>query len=193
MPKELAVYEKPKAEIVQRARALEVNSPEAMQEATEILSTLNKYLDSVVAYKEKKTKPLNEALKVIRAETKPIETELEALIADIRSSMGEYQTAQTRQIALESAKIAEKVSEGKLRVETGLKKLEGLERPEEALHSSAGTVKFRTDKVLVITDAALIPDEYWELNEAKLLKALKSGLTIPGATTEEKQTPVNYR
>lgn len=191
--KEITTYQKPTAEIVERARSLEIKGPEEMREATELLSTFNKYLDSVIAYKEKKTKPLNEALKVIRAETKPIESELESLIATIRGNMGAYQTEQKRLEAETASKIADRVSRGTLRVETGIKKLEGLEKAEDAINTEVGTVKFRTDRVLVILDAALIPMEYYDLNEAKLLKDLKAGKAVPGATTEERQTPVNYR
>lgn len=193
MNKELTTYKKPTSELVERARSLEITSPEAMREGTELLSTFNKYLDSVIAYKEKKTKPLNEALKVIRAETKPIEAELETLIASLRSSMGTYQTEQRRLEALEASRIADRVSRGTLRVETGIAKLEAIDKAEDAINTGVGTVKFRTSKILKILDESLIPDAYWVMNDNKLLTDLKAGKVIPGATTEEIQTPVNYR
>lgn len=191
--KEITTYQKPTSELVERARALTIDSPAAMTEATTLLSTFNKYLDSVVKYKEKKTRPLNEALKVIRAETKPIETELESLIASLRDGMGAYQTEQKRLEAEASAKIADRVSRGTLKVETGIAKLEALDRPEEAINTEVGTVKFRTSRILKIVDKALIPIEYYELDEARLLSDLKAGKVVPGATTEEIQTAVNYR
>jgi hypothetical protein len=54
-------------------------------------------------------------------------------------------------------------------------------------------VQFRETQILEILDHDLIPDEYYTVDEKKLLADLKEGKTVPGAQLTTIQTPVNYR
>lgn len=57
--------------------------------------------------------------------------------------------------------------------------------PAKHLNTEAGQVQFRTVKKFRIADPALIPDEYWVLDEVKIGKAIRAGVTIPGVTPYE--------
>lgn len=166
-----------------------------MKEATEILSNLNKHLDAITEEKEKVTKPLNAALKAERARWSPIEDKLEAAIKLIRMGMSAFQTAELKRQRAEEDKIAARVKEGKgnLSAETAVKKIDAIEKAPEQHSTEAGLVKFRTDKVLKITDETKIPRKYLVVNEKLLLADLKAGNKIAGAEIEEIQTPINFR
>lgn len=201
--KDLTIIEKEIHPIVAKAETQTIKSASDMQKAVELLSTVNKQLDKIVAEKEKVTKPLNEALKAERGRWKPFETILESAISTLRSRISAYQTEQTRLAAIEAEKVASRIKPGKgnLSVEKGIEKLGEINTPTKAVATSSGSVKFREDKKLKITDLKKLQGyavrtqdwSFFDLNESELLKQLKEGKTIPGAEIEIIQTPVNSR
>ena len=192
---EVAIIEKSVTPFEEKALSLVIKDVKSLTQATEMLSQVNQYLDSVVEYRESKTKPLNATLKIIRAETKPVETICENIIETIRNKMSDYQTEITNKKIEEEAKIAARTKEGKgnFSVETAVKKLNEIDAPIAEVETDSGSVKFRPHQTLKITDASLIPLSYYDLNESRVLNALKSGLTVPGAMIEIKQIPINSR
>ena len=48
-------------------------------------------------------------------------------------------------------------------------------------------MQFRTVKKFRIADESLIPAEYWVLDEVKIGKAVRAGITIPGVTAYEEK------
>lgn len=193
--KQIAVIQTEISPIVAKAKAIEVKDPKSMEVASKMLSELNVQLDRITEEKEKVTKPLNEALKAERGRWKPIETILETSIDHLRGSISEYQTAEVKRVREEEARIANRVGEGKgkLKVETAVAKIEAIDTPESKVITAAGMVSFREDKVLVIQDESKIPDEYWVIDEKKLLDALKGGASVPGAELDIKMIPLNRR
>ena len=191
--KSLTITPKIIAPVVARASEIEIIDAPSMKVAVEFLSEANNYLDKVVEWKEKKTKPLNEALKVIRAETKPVEKALEEAIENVRGKMSAYQTAQVRIQKEQADKIAQKVSDGKIKIETGVHKLGEIAVPEKEVATDAGLVQFRETKVLKIVDIKLVPDKYFVIDEAEVMSDLKQGIEVPGCEINIIQTPINYR
>lgn len=164
-----------------------ITTQEEMSRATTLLSDLNKQLDSIIAYKEKKTKPLNEALRVIRAETKPYEEQLNALIADIRLKMTTYQTNLIQQQKEEEQRAIDLLASGAT-LETALDVITPV---TNSVSTDSGTISFRPTPKLKINDLSMIDDMYFDLNEARLLADLKAGKIVPGAVIEIIQVPVN--
>lgn len=195
MNTDITTYEKQVNPITNQAFGLSIANSEEMVQATVLLSNLNRELDKITGEKEKVTKPLNEALKAERERWKPLESALENAISSIRSKMSSYQTESARKAKEEEEKIASRIGEGKghIKIETAIKKIDAIERADKQVATEAGLIKFRTDKVLKITDESLIPREYLIANEKSLLTALKKGVIIPGACIEEIQTPLNFR
>lgn len=192
---DLTVYEKKVFPIADEAMSLTIENPEVMRQAVDLLSHLNKAHDVIENEEDKVLAPLKEAMKAEKARWEPFKLRLKPAIEALRKKMGAYQTEQTRLAKVEEAKIAARVGQGKgkLKVETAVAKIDQIDRPDNAVISDAGLVKFRTDKVLKITDEKKIPDAYWIINEKDLLTDLKKGKSIPGAEIEEIQTPVNFR
>jgi TPP-dependent 2-oxoacid decarboxylase len=181
--------------IAKQAQDVSITDNASMAGAVSLLSDLNRALTKVTEEKEKVTKPLNEALKAERNRWKPIETELTDAINNVREKMSVYQTEETKRARAAEEKIASRIAPGKgnLSVETAVKKIDAIERPEDAIATDAGLVKFRTIQTLLITDEKLIPRHYLVVDEKKLLDDLKKGVKVFGATLEEKQIPVNFR
>jgi hypothetical protein len=107
--------------------------------------------------------------------------------------MSAYQTAQVAKQKAKEAAIAQLLSNGEIDLEEAVVKIEKIKTPEKNITTTSGDVQFRTTVILKITDEKLIPTEYRVIDEKHLLEDLKRGLVVPGATTEEIQTPVNFR
>lgn len=182
---------------------LEIATSKDMESATVLLSNLNKTLDGIVADREKITKPLNESLKEVRSRYKPAETQLSGWIDILRSKIGYYQTEQTRIANAEAEAIAARVGEGKgsFKPETAARKIGEIDAPDVKVETTAGSIRFRTDRVLKITDGQKIKEyvinendwSFMAINERKLLEDLKAGKVVDGAEIEEVQTPINSR
>lgn len=189
----MKITEKEIAPFISKAKTLSISTPKDMEKSAEILSQLNQKLDALTADKELLTKPINESLKQIRAKYKPLETLLDNAIQAIRSEQSRYQTEQIKLSRIEETKIAAKVSSGYLKPETAIKKMDAIATPEAKITTDSGSLKFREDKILKITNPLLIPREYLVINEKALLDALKAGQVIPGAEVDIRMVPINSR
>lgn len=191
----VTVYQNRITPLVEDARRIKITNEGEMNYATDVLSKLNQINDAITTEKERVTKPLNEALKAERARWKPLEDMYGEAIALIRKGMSTYQTAETKRIAGEEAKLVARVGDGKgkLKASTAVKKMEEIERPQEKVMAKSGMVKFRTDYVLKIVDEGKIPAKFLVVDQLAVKAALKSGEKVPGALLEEVQTPINFR
>jgi len=179
--------------IINKAQELRIKDDETMKISVEFLSILNKENDRLVEDREKLTKPLNEALKGIRAKYRPATDILTGAIDIIRSKMSDYQTAIVLKRKQKENDIANKISEGKLSIEKGVSKLDSLQVINNKTETENGSVKFRTDYILEVVNKEEIPLIYLEVNESSVIKALKEGINVPGAKLVEKLTPINNR
>lgn len=199
--KEVAVLEKEIAPLVREE--VIIATPDDMRVATEELSQLIRYADRVKKAKEAITKPLNAALKATRDQYRPLEERTDAQIQMRRDAMGTYQLEAERAAQKEEQRIADRVGEGKghLKPETAVRQMEQIEKPDAHIATDSGSVKFRTDYKLEITDldktlASVFTLKLYDLvdlREGDLLKYLKAGNAVEGATTREVRTPINSR
>ncbi len=200
---ELTIIKAEVPSIALTAKSFEITNAQDMARAGEILSKLNQFNDRVVADREVFTVPLNKLLKNIRERYKPVENMLTEAIASVRTRIGAYQTSETKRANEEAARIAARVGEGKghLKVDTAVRKMDEIAKPSTVVAGAAGTVKFRTDKVLKITDDKAIQKfivhsgnwSFMAINLIKLKELLLAGEIIPGAEIEEVQVPINFR
>ncbi len=191
--KELTVIEKEVSPLIQTAENLEIINADTMKASAELLSQCNNYLDNVTKDREKITKPLNVSLKEIRAKYKPLETILETAIDILREKQSHYQTRLVNENREKQAKLAARLEKGTLKMETAVKKIEELQKPDELVQTESGDVAFREIETLHIIDTTNIPHEYFDLNQKRVLEALKTGAVIPGVEILIVQMPVNYR
>ncbi len=193
--KEIVQLKKQVGPVIAKAEAYTITTKEDMQDATVLLSELGRYYDQVVEARERMTTPLNAALKAARDLFNPVEKPAKAAYDALRGRIAAYQTEAVKAAKEEEARIASRVAPGKgnLSFETAIKKMDAIERPNMAISTEAGSLKFRTMQKLVITDPTLIPREYLSVNEYAVTTALKAGTVVPGAVLESVQVPVNFR
>lgn len=180
---------------IQLAEKLAINTPDQMVAATRNLSVLNQTLDRLTEDKELLTKPINLLLKEIRGRYKPFEDKLEEAIAAVRKSMITYQTEQKRLAKIEEDKIIARIGEGKgkLKVETAIKKMEAVDKPDQKVSTDEGLVKFKTVKKFEVTDVSKLPVEFLLANEVAIRKAMTEGKEISGVRYFTEEVPFNTR
>ncbi len=174
---------------------IQITNPTTLQQATEYLSQANKYLDTLTKDKETMTRPLNEALRTIRAKYKPTEDKLNDIIATIRQALMAYQTEQTALQQKKEQKVIDQLNANKITTEKAVQKIEKIAVTGPAVKTTtlSGSVTFRPTQTLTILDPLLIPREYLIPDTALLLIKLKEGVIIPGAKITVIQVPVNRK
>lgn len=192
---DLTIYEKEVSPIATKALDITITDSASMADAVTLLSTLNQSLDRIVAEKEKITKPLNEALKAERNRWKPMESALSDAIDQVRAKMSSYQTKATKEATEAQERIANRIAPGKgnLSIATAIKKLDAIERPEDAVATDAGLVRFQPIKKFEVIDLTLVPIEYHLADEVAIRAAMRKGIELPGVRYYEEQVPVNFR
>ncbi len=182
-------------EAIKVAESKAIKTPEDMSAAVNVLSTLNQTLDRLTEDKEKLTKPINELLKEIRGRYKPFELKLEEAIEKVRKAMITYQTEQKRIAKIEEDKIIARIGEGKgkLKVETAIRKMEEVDKPDQKVSTEAGLVKFKTVKKFEVEDVSKLPKEYILANEVAIRKAMTEGKEVSGVRYFTEEVPFNTR
>lgn len=109
----------------------------------------------------------------------------------------EYHEKQEAERKAKEEKIAAKVEAGTMKPETAVKKMEALTTPTKTVSTDTGSkMSFSKRKVPRITDPALVPDEFWIIDEVKvrreaLARAELGQEQIPGVIIEEVTGTVN--
>ena len=170
---------------------MEVVDTESLAHATNTLSILNSNLDKVTAHKEAKTKPLNNALKAIRADYKPIEEQLTNAISSIRLAITTYATAQAKIAKEQEARI---LADKRTNLETKITKLANVEDTAPSkVSTDNGSITFTTVKKWRVTDESIIPRAFLQVNEDLVKQAMKENSPVAGIEYYEEQSLRNYR
>lgn len=180
-------------EIITRAESITTLTVETMPEAVELLSSLNRIKDDITAQKELVTRPLLDALANERAKWKSKELRLDSVITRIRTALTQYQTELVAKQRAEQEAIAKKLEDGKIKPETAIKRMQGVEDVQNTVESATGKITFKTVTTFAVTDWKSVPEEFLVLNETKVREYLKEGKKVPGLEYKDEQVPVNYR
>lgn len=182
-------------ESAEHASIMKIGTPNDMEQATSVLSRLNKFSDDLKKEKEKVTKPLNAALKAERARFAPLEDVLESSIATLRKNMGAYQTEQIRIQRIEEQKIADRIGsgKGKLKIETAITKIDAVAKPETKVVTDSGSVRFTEMKKFEVVDITKLPHEFLLPDMVAIRAAMKEGKELTGVRYWTEQVPVNTR
>lgn len=184
--KDITIYE-------EKANAITITNPQQLEGAAALLNDLNVYKDQLTAEKNKVMRPLLDAVAAERARWSPQEHKITAFITDLRGKISSYQTAEAKRAATEDAKIEDKMAKGKISLNTAVKKMTEVARPESEVATESGTLKFRTVKKWRVLDIKKVPLEYLIVDEQLVNQARKSNSPIPGIEYYEEQMPVSYR
>lgn len=192
MTKEIALIPAVKKELTpfeQRVSTISIIDEKSMREAADVRTELKTLLSKVVEYKETKTKPLNQALKVIRSETKPLESAIEEALSTLNRKMTAYQTEAERIAEEKREKIAARVGEGKgyIKPETAVAKMAEVDAPS----NQVGTVKFKEVRKFEVMELAKLPVEFILADEVAIRKAMLSGIPVLGVRYYTERVPTS--
>lgn len=193
--KAVAVIEQEINPLIVEAGKIVVKDEKSKERATIVLSELNKIIDRAEDEKQKVLGPLNQARAAELARWKPLESRFKPAKDELRAKLGTYQTEELERANIEADKIAARtgVGKGKFSLETAAKKMDEVEMPSTVTRTDSGKLSFMPKDTLEVTDASLIPDGFWLLDEKGLLDALKVGTVVPGARIKVIQVPRNSR
>lgn len=186
--KELAVIKGQVSKLENQALAVKIESQEEYTTAIDIVSRLKTIGSTIKQKKESVTKPLNEALRNVRNLFAPLEEQYTKAESIIKGKLLDYKRQKDAEAAAEEAKIAAKVESGKMRLETGEKKLEQIERVENTTRGKVGEVSVRKIKKVRITNESLIPREYLEPNMVAIRRDALGGKQIAGVEVYEEES-----
>lgn len=150
-----------------------------LEEAQALRTELKKQLKAVTDEKDKVARPLLDAIAAERARFAPTIAKYEEAIKKISDILSQYQT---EQLKIQKQKEEKILSDGRLKTETVITRLAEVEQKD--------TKGFRKHQVLKVTDLQLIPKEYFDLNESRLLADLKAGKEVKGAEIDVKMIAV---
>lgn len=198
--KELAVVKSQVTKATKAANEIVVNSDDQMLEAGELRKKIKTVGKMIKEKKDSIIKPINEGLKSVKEMFAPVEADCEAADGIISKKMLDYQREQDEKRRKAEREAAEKLAETNRKLEEGkitekeaekqVAKVEiKLEKAPEAITKSSD-FHTRTVAKCRITDPALIPDEYWVVDEVAVRKAVLAGVVVPGAERYEEKTLV---
>lgn len=192
---DVALVVKEVSPLVETAQNLKIINADTMSASVELLSECNKRLDTIIEKEETITAPAKLIIKTEQARWKFAKETLKTAIDFLRGEQSRYMTQETRRAKEEEVKIAARVGEGKghLKIETAVKQLSEIDKPEQKVITSAGSVKFREIQKLKIVDQSLIPRMFLAPDEQLITMALKNGETVAGCELETLSIPVNTR
>lgn len=180
-------------DIIIRAENLTTITVETIEEAVELLTSINRIKDEITKEKETVTRPLLDKLAEERAKWKPKEQRIEAVTTKLRTLITQYQTVLVAKQKQQEEEIAKKLEAGKISVEKAITKMQSVEAAPDNISSQTGKVIFKTVTRFVVEDWGKIPPEYLLLNEQRVRDDLKTGKKVTGIAYIEEQVPMNYR
>ena len=187
--KELTVLKGQVSKLENQANAVTIGTQEEYALAVDIVAKLKAFDSELTQKKESITKPLNEALRNARAIFAPIEAQFEKAEAIIKGKLLDYKRKKDAEVAAKEAKIAEKVGDGRMKIETAEKKIEAIERVETTTRGKVGEVQIRKVKKFRIVDAVALPRQYL-IPDLVLIRrdAVNNNIRIPGVEVYEEET-----
>lgn len=193
--KELEVVKSNTSKALAAANALAVTNDEELAKATDLLTSINRAGDMMKKLKDGIIKPMNEALKSVRAMFSPPEDEYEKAIMIVKQKMLIYHNAAEAKRRQEEARIAARVEKGTMKVETAARKIEDMPaiQTKIATGNGLGSAVFKEEKKVVIVDETLIPRQYLVPDMVLIRRAALAGVEIPGVKIEVVKNIANTR
>ena len=182
----LIPYKKSLSIIEKNATALSIKTEAEIKLASDILFQISALQTKIKGEKAKIVSPAKEIIAWANTTFGPIEKQCEKAEYIIKEKMIYFDTMQRKKAEKELAKIANKVTAGKIDLETASKKIEGL-APANSYEGEAGAIQFRINRVIEITDEKKIPRKYLEPNLVLIRTDALKGVEIPGVKVKEEK------
>lgn len=171
--------------------SLAIIDNDTLTHGANLRTNIKKLEKTITTEKEKMTRPLLDALEVERARWRPAEAKIKEALAIIDKKILAYNDAIEAERKRKEAQIAARVERGTMKAETAVAKLDQLVEAPTNIATENGSISYRVDKVVAITNKALIPQQFLIVDEVAVKRALLAGETVPGAELQERKTIVN--
>lgn len=187
---ELSVVKGQSTKAVTEAQKLVVSDPAGLDLAANLLSKIKTAQKFIKAEQAKILDPLREskrkaqeAMDVEQARWEPILAAAAEAERIVKSKVIAYSQEVERKAREEEEKILEARRKGEIKKESTVqKRLDEIQQaPVSVSSKSGGGLQMRKVQKLFITEAEAIPMEYWDINEARIKAAIKSGVVVTGA------------
>lgn len=170
---------------IEQAKAIVVATEENYADATEILTSIKNAAQLAELEKNKVLIPAEQVVKAEKARWKPIEALFTQINDIIRPKMKAYLDAKEAKAKAELETLNKKIASGQIKKEETIARIENeiySNVPAKTVHTGSGSSSARKVAKLKIVNPALIPDEYWVIDEVKLRKDVVSlDKIVPGA------------
>ena len=170
-----------------------IESPEDVQQATDVLVNIKKATELIEANKAQVIDKLNDLIKIEKERWQPSLDLLGAADSKLRVAILEYRKLEQLNAKKEEGKVLKAVASGRIKNETtAMAKIEAIQGGimSKSVKSSNGgaTASFRTLQKLCIDDVKAIPREYMTPDRKAIEKALKDGEDVPGCRLVSEET-----
>lgn len=192
--KELAPLKAQVSKLENQANAVTISTSEDYTGAVDLVAKLKETGSNIKAKKESITKPLNEALRNARELFAPIEEQFINAEKIVKDKILTYKRKVDEEARAKEAQIAKRVESGSMKLETGEKKLDEIERVNTTTKGKVGEVQIRKIKKVRITDEAALPRQYLVPDHVAIRRDALSGIAIPGVEVyDEEQVAAGSR
>ena len=189
--KEIAVVKRQVTLATTAAEELDVKDKESLDQAVNLLTKIKTVAKLVNDRKDSFTRPAYNAYKQIMEEAKklwnPLLDDCAKAETIVKAKSLEYKKKVDAQAKIDEKKIADRVDAGKLKEETGVKKMQEIERVEASVETSKGSASFRKVRVVKVIDESQIPRDYLVVDMVKVRKDALAGVSIPGVEVVEEE------
>ena len=171
-----------------------VKSDGDLVEASEWLAKFRKKRKEIEEQFEVPIKGLKGEVKQLQEQRDKLTTPLSVAENKLSIEILGYRQAQQRRAAEAQAKLN---AQHERKVEKAIEKGKDISEiappvqvaaPAKSIQTEAGGVTARKVKKFKVADEGLVPDQYWMLDEAKIGKAVRAGIEVPGVTVWEEET-----
>jgi len=157
-----------------------VNAEDAARVVAKVQAAADLY-DQIEALRKQFSVPLDKAKKAIDGMFKPSKEQLNGVKLHMKDQLFTYDRLQRE--------LAERAQAEQRKAQAAL----GLEANAVVTTDKTAGMSTRYKTVLKVTNVDLIPNQYWALDEAKVLADLEAGLAVPGCELDKEPIVVVRR
>lgn len=165
-------------------RTIVANDDDLIRVADQI-NVIKQLKREIRAEMEKYTKPAQAIIIEARAKYLPLEKICDEAESQLKAKVAEYMDAQEAKRLKEEEKIVAKIEAGRMKEETGIRKIEELGNEVRTIQTENTQLQRRKVRVAYIVNAELVPDEYWIIDEVRVKRDALAGKLIPGVEVKE--------
>jgi len=162
-----------------------IDSDEALKAVADKINVIKQLKREIRAEMEKYTKPAQAIINEARAKYLPFEKMCDEAESQLKAKVAEYMDAQEAKRLKEEEKIVAKIEAGRMKEETGIRKIEELGNEVRTIQTENTQLQRRKVRVAYIVNAELVPDEYWIIDEVRVKRDALAGKLIPGVEVKE--------